>query len=77
MPEVVGKMPPPEPDAETPGEDESVYQERSQTICVCPDCVMKYLADFEKNKDTIVMQSSQLSEEKDEPADIDKNLHAK
>lgn len=56
---------------------ESLCQERSQTICVCLDCVMKYLSDFEKNKDSIVTQSNQLLEEKDEPADINKNLHAK
>lgn len=54
-----------------------IHEERSQTICVCPDCIMKYLSDFENNKTSIWPPSNQEGDEKKELANIDRNLHAK
>lgn len=56
---------------------EPVTEERSQSICVCPDCIMKYLSEFENNKASIWTPSNKEGDEKEELADIDRNLHAK
>ncbi|KAM7542608.1 hypothetical protein Aperf_G00000015513 [Anoplocephala perfoliata] len=56
--------------------EDPVCEERSQTICICPDCIMKYLSDFENNKNSIWPSSNQEDDENKEPANIDRNLHA-
>ncbi|VDO01045.1 unnamed protein product [Rodentolepis nana] len=55
-------------------ETESPPQERTQTICTCLHCTMRYLSDYEYNKASIWTLSSQDSDENALYL-IDENLH--